>query len=123
MKISEFYNRFTGHQIQFKAVTNELKEVLEVNSISELIDELSDVSFVFQCWLHQEIGLDWPMFWSKRPTIKMQDRLEKWIQIFDENGLIFHKRYWWAGSNYNREYKVKRALDKAREDQLNDKFG
>jgi hypothetical protein len=123
MKISEFVKRYVSgenyeHPYDIWGVYHEVIEVFQARSLQNLKEELNDVSFTFQAWLHLKAPfIDWEMFWQERSIEKMEDRLQWWSDHFSKYNLSFHPKYWEYGSNYKKEYKVNLALAKAMKEQ------
>lgn len=123
MKISEFVKRYISgdnyeHDYSIFSVYNEVIEIFQARSLNNFLEELNDVSFTFQSWLHLKATfIDWEMFWQERSIEKMEDRLQWWSDHFSKYNLSFHPKYWEYGSNYKKEYKVNLALAKAMKEQ------
>jgi hypothetical protein len=112
VKISFFVKRYVSgenyeHDYSIWSVYNEALEVFQASSFENFKEELNDVSFTFQSWLHLRAKfLDWEMFWQNRSIKKMEDRLQWWSNHFSKYNLSFHPKYWKFGSNYKKDYKV-----------------
>jgi len=120
MKISEFVKTYISGaeyeaDYEFSCVWAELKEVFTARSLENLKEELNDVSFTFQSWLHlllvrRKLNWDWTMICSGPSIAKMQDRLEWWTKRFEQENLKFHPAFWYFGSNYKKRWKVEAGL-------------
>jgi hypothetical protein len=123
VKISFFVKRYISgqnyeHGYSIWSVYNEAIEVFQAKSFENLKEELNDVSFTFQSWLHLRAKfLDWEMFWQDRSIEKMEDRLQWWSEHFSKFNLTFHPKYWEFGSNYKKDYKVNLATTMAMREQ------
>jgi len=111
MKISQFCNRYLGKSdYHLRAVISECKELVTADSYKNFVEELNDVFFTSQMWLHRKTGLDWPMVWHGPSVKKMEDRLVVWSEIFTSVGLEFKPDYWTGGSNYKKPEKILAAI-------------
>lgn len=118
MKIKEFCDKYVGDRdFPIKAVLNEAVEVFSARSKQNLIEEINDVSFTFQIWLHKKTNMNWNMIWPQPSVDKMEDRLIEFKKIFQRYNLQFDPKYWEYGSNYKKEAKVQAALALASKDQ------
>lgn len=103
----------------FKSEFIELVEALKSMEVEDIKEETHDCLYTFYCALHTSTGINFPMIGVKSMD-KILKRFEAWKVIFTENGLVFDKKYLINGANYEKDYKVKLALELARKDQMVD---
>src|SRR5690606_24986544 len=106
----------SGH-FKFRSVLGEVKELFQARSLSNLKEEIGDVLYFIYCWLYSNYRINLPMLGAMSSVYKFKSRLIVWEVIFLIHGLEFHPRYLVNGSNYDKEYKVEKALQLARESQ------
>ena len=100
----------------FSSVRSEGKELISAikNLDKENIkEELQDLSWTGQAYLHQRTGLNWPTVFAAKSLDKYRDRAEVWKRIFENQGVEFNKDYLSGGSNYRKHSKIKKALANA----------
>jgi len=90
------------------------KEFKEFN-VKRMLEEACDIYTVAMCAITTTTGIGIPLLWTWSAK-EWVDRIEVWKSIFKEHGLPFKVEYIRYGGNYNKPWKVQKALELARRD-------
>ena len=104
--------------LRIDAVLPELKELAQIKSYKEFREEFSDCLYSLFCMIDTYTGITVPMLGCGITLSKAEERFCRWKEIFKQEGLEFNKIYLKNGNSYNKESKVKFALELARIDQV-----
>jgi hypothetical protein len=80
-------------------------------------EEFSDVMCFLHVYVWQLLGepaRSWPAFGAGPSIAKFTARMNRWSEIFEAEGLVFHPRFLVEGSNYAKPEKVAAALAAAK---------
>ena len=100
--------------LEIKEFFKELKDC----NVKGMIREACDVYTVVMCVITTVTGIGIPLLWTWSAK-EWVDRIEVWKSIFEKHGLPFKVEYIRYGSNYNKLWKVEKALELARIDMEN----
>jgi hypothetical protein len=93
-----------------------LTEIKRLN-IKGILEELCDVYTCATCALTKSTGITLPLFWN--PTLdKYYERVEFFKWYLSEIGLEYKLKYLRNGANYHKEWKRRKAVELAIEDQI-----
>jgi hypothetical protein len=101
-------------------VWGEVKELfIEIKrfNIKGILEELCDVYTCGMCALTRSTGKTFPIFWMTTVN-KYYKRVDFFKWYFSEIGLEYKLKYLRNGANYNKEWKRRKAVELAIEDQL-----
>ena len=104
-----------------------------IGEVREVIDEIKKLNFwgiynelcdVYTCLMINVTtytSLNIPILWS-RSAHAWIDRIQVWERIFEEEGLVFNKKYLINGGNYKKIEKINMALDLAKQERKSNKY-
>lgn len=111
-------NKLPQTKLNWSYVCLEIKEFfreLKNCNVKRMMEEACDIYTVAMCAITTTTGIGIPLFWTWSAK-EWIDRIEIWKSIFEKHGLPFKAEYIRYGGNYNKLWKVEKALELARRD-------